>query len=71
MAFMAWLAIVFAWFGLTVLHGWREQFAWGALWSALFVLGTMHVLHPDDFIARTNIRLMQEGPTLTAIITRI
>ncbi len=63
MAFMAWLAIVFAWFGLTVLRGSREQFAWGALWSALFVLGTLHVLNPDDFIARTNIRLMQEGRT--------
>ncbi len=61
MAFMVFLAIVFAWFGLTVLRGVREQFAWGALWSALFVLGTLHVLNPDDFIARTNIRLMQEG----------
>ncbi len=61
MAVMAWLAIVFAWFSLTVLRGVREQFAWGALWSALFVLGTLHVLNPDDFIARTNIRLMQEG----------
>ena len=61
MAFMIWLAIVFAWFGLTVLRGVREQFAWGALWSALFVVGTLHVLNPDDFIARTNIRLMNEG----------
>ncbi len=63
MAFMSWLAIVFAWYGLTVLRGMREQFAWGALWSALFVLGTLHILNPDDFIARTNIRLMQEGRT--------
>lgn len=61
MAFMVWLGIVFVWFSLTVLRGVREQFAWGALWSALFVLGTLHVLNPDDFIARTNIRLMQEG----------
>ncbi len=63
MAFMIWLAIVFGWFSLTVLRGMREQFAWGALWSALFVLGTLHVLNPDDFIAKTNIRLMQEGRT--------
>lgn len=61
MAFMSWLAIVFVWFSLTVLRGAREQFAWGALWSALFVIGTLHVLNPDDFIARTNIRLMNEG----------
>ncbi|MBX7170740.1 MAG: DUF4173 domain-containing protein [Pyrinomonadaceae bacterium] len=66
MAFMAWLAIVFVWFGLTVLRGTREQFAWGALWSALFVLGTLHVLSPDDFIARTNIRLMHEGRSFDA-----
>lgn len=61
MVFMSWLAIVFAWFTLTVLRGAREQFAWGALWAALFVVGTLHVLNPDDFIARTNIRLMNEG----------
>lgn len=66
MAFMIWLAIVFAWFGLTVLRGVREQFAWGALWSALFVVGTLHVLNPDDFIARTNIRLMNEGRSFDA-----
>ncbi len=63
MAFMMWLALVFVWFGLTVLRGMRQQFAWGALWSALFMLGTLHVLNPDDFIVRTNVRLMQEGRT--------
>ncbi len=61
MAFMIWLALVFVWFALTVLRGVREQFAWGALWSAVFVIGTLHVFNPDDFIVRTNVRLMQEG----------
>ncbi len=61
MVFMVWLALVFAWFALTVLRGARRQFAWGALWSAFFVVGTLHVLNPDDFIVRTNVRLMQEG----------
>jgi hypothetical protein len=61
MAFMIWLALVFLWFVLTVLRGVREQFAWGALWSAVFVIGTLHVFNPDDFIVRTNVRLMQEG----------
>lgn len=61
MAFMIWLALVFVWFTLTVLRGQREQFAWGALWSALFVVGILHVLNPDDFIVRTNVRLMREG----------
>ncbi|NNE97980.1 MAG: DUF4173 domain-containing protein [Pyrinomonadaceae bacterium] len=61
MVFMIWLAMVFTWFLMTVLRGMRSQFAWGALWSGLFLLGTLHVLNPDDFIVRTNIRLMQEG----------
>ncbi|MCY7344745.1 MAG: DUF4173 domain-containing protein [Pyrinomonadaceae bacterium] len=61
MVFMIWLALVFAWFALTVLRGAREQFAWGALWAAFFVVGTLHVLNPDDFIVRTNVRLMHEG----------
>ena len=27
------------------------------------MVGTLHVLNPDDFIVRTNVRLMQEGRT--------
>lgn len=61
MAFMIWLALVFVWFSLTVLRGFRQQFAWGALWSAFFVIFTLHALNPDDFIVRTNVRLMREG----------
>jgi hypothetical protein len=61
MVFMIWLALVFLWFALTVLRGAREQFAWGALWAAFFVVGTLHVFNPDDFIVRTNVRLMHEG----------
>jgi hypothetical protein len=61
MIFMSWLAIVFVWFALTVLRGARQYFAWGALWSAFFILGVTNFLNPDDFIVRTNIRLMQQG----------
>ncbi|MGQ0542065.1 MAG: DUF4153 domain-containing protein [Blastocatellia bacterium] len=61
MIFMIWLAIVFIWFGATVLRGVRQHFAWGALWSAFFVLGATNVLNPDAFIVRTNIALMQQG----------
>lgn len=59
--FMSWLAIVFIWFAATVLRGYRQYFAWGALWSAFFVIGAAHVLNPDEFIARTNIALMRQG----------
>ena len=61
MAVMILLALIFVWFTLTVLRGTRQNFAWGALWLTLFTLGTLHVLNPDDFIVRTNARLMQEG----------
>ena len=61
MIFMTWLAIVFIWFTLTVLRGARQYFAWGALWSAIFVLGATHFLNPDKFIVQTNIALMKQG----------
>ena len=61
MIVMIWLAIVFVWFGVTVLRGARQYFAWGALWSAFFVLGATHVLNPDEFIVKTNLALMREG----------
>lgn len=61
MVFMTWLAIVFVWFGATVLRGARKHFAWGALWSAFLILGATHVLNPDAFIVKTNLTLMQQG----------
>ena len=59
--FMLWLAVVFIWFGGTVLRGSRQYFAWGALWSAFLLLGATHVLNPDEFIVKHNISLMREG----------
>lgn len=61
MVVMIWLAVVFLWFAGTVLRGAREKFAWSALWSAIFLLGALHFVNPDEYIVRTNIRLMQEG----------
>lgn len=61
MIFISWLAIVFVWFGATVLRGARNHFAWGALWSAFLILGATHVLNPDAFIVKTNIALMHQG----------
>lgn len=61
MIFMTWLAIVFVWFGATVLRGARQHFAWGALWSAFLILGATHVLNPDAFIVKTNVALMHQG----------
>lgn len=61
MVVMIWLAVVFVWFGWTVLRGQRNNFAWGALWSAIVVLGATNLMNPHDFIARKNIQLMQQG----------
>lgn len=59
--FMSWLALLFVWFGVTVLRGSRQYFACGALWSAFLILGGTHVLNPDEFIVKTNIALMERG----------
>jgi len=61
MVFMTWLAIVFAWFAVTVLREKRNHFAWGALWAAALVLGATNLMNPDAFIARTNLQLMERG----------
>ncbi|MFN2412839.1 MAG: DUF4153 domain-containing protein [Pyrinomonadaceae bacterium] len=61
MVFMVWLAVVFAWFAVTVLRNARNHFAWGALWSAIVILAATNLMNPDAFIARTNIQLMQQG----------
>ncbi|MDX6710051.1 MAG: hypothetical protein QOH96_1067, partial [Blastocatellia bacterium] len=60
-AFMGWLALVFVWFSVTVLRGHRERFAWGALAAGLIVMSTLHVLNPDSFIVRTNIKHAAEA----------
>jgi hypothetical protein len=51
-AFMLWLAIVFAWFTLTVLAARPRPFALGLVSSAYAVLFTLNVLNPDALVAR-------------------
>jgi hypothetical protein len=61
MVVMTWLAVVFIWFAVTVFRGARKHFAWGALWSAIVILGATNLMNPDAFIARTNLNLMEQG----------
>lgn len=61
MVFLAVLAAVFVWFAGTILVGLRQKFAWGMLWIALFTLGILNIMNPEDFVLRTNIQLMQQG----------
>jgi hypothetical protein len=60
-AFMAWLAPVLAWFALSVLAGRRERFMPGALSLGLVTILTLHLVNPDQLIARTNLERMMEG----------
>ncbi len=53
-AFMGWLAVVFAWFALTVLRGKRQYFACGAMVAGFVLIAALHVLNPDAFIVRVN-----------------
>ncbi len=59
--FMAWLAVVFIWFGLTVLRGLRERFTFGAVVAGFVVIFTLQAINPDDLIIRTNLSLAQSG----------
>lgn len=61
MVVMVWLAVVFVWFALTVFRDARSKFAWGALWSAIVILGATNLMNPDAFIAQTNLSLMHQG----------
>jgi hypothetical protein len=50
-----WLAVVAAWFSVTVLRGRRHAFAVGALVSGFVATFALNVLNPDALIARTNV----------------
>ncbi len=50
-----WLAVVCAWFAVTVLRGKRHAFAVGALATGFAATLALNVLNPDALIARTNV----------------
>ncbi|MCA9826106.1 MAG: DUF4173 domain-containing protein, partial [Dehalococcoidia bacterium] len=60
-AFMAWLALMFAWLLVTVIRGRHEQFPFGAAVAGFLVLGGLNLLNPDAFIARTNLSRAEIG----------
>ena len=52
---IVWLAVVSAWFAVTVLRGRRHAFAMGALVAGFAATFALNVLSPDALIARTNV----------------
>ena len=65
-AFMGWLAVVFAWFGATVLRGRRERFAFGAAVAAFCAVLALHVVNPDAMIVRANLAHARQGHAFDA-----
>ncbi len=59
--FMAWLAAVFVWFGLTVLRGLRERFTFGAVMAGFVAIFALQTINPDGLIIRTNLSLAKSG----------
>ena len=53
--FMGWLAIVFAWFGLTVLRGRTRDFAAGMTITGFLTLAGLNVVNPEALVARAAI----------------
>jgi hypothetical protein len=53
-AFMGWLALVFVWFGATVLRNRRQPFVSGAFGLGMGVLLLLNALNPDALIVNTN-----------------
>jgi len=69
--FMVWLAVVFAWFLITL---WRrpDRFAIGAFVAALGFLITMNAVNPDAFIVERNLARYQITDKLDATyLTRL
>jgi hypothetical protein len=60
-AFMIWLAVVFAWFAMTVLRGRPARFAFGAVVSGWVILGALNVANPSALIMRTNLARLAQG----------
>ena len=65
-AFMGWLAVVFAWFGWTVLRGRRALFASGAALAGFCALLALHIVNPDAAIVRANLDLARRGHAFDA-----
>ena len=65
-AFLAWMALLIVWFGLTVLQGERRRFPFGAILAGYGVLLCLNVLNPDALVAQVNINRAQATGTFDA-----
>lgn len=61
LAMLAWLAWAAGFLAATLLPGRRPYFAGGAVAGALAILLGLHLLNPDDFVARHNLARAAKG----------
>lgn len=61
-SFMLCIALLLVWMGVTVFTGRRERFVAGLIATAVVAVVVLHVVNPDDHIARTNIAREATGP---------
>lgn len=54
--FMCWLALVFAWFGFTVLRGRTRDFAAGMTITGVLTLAALNVVNPEALVARATVQ---------------
>ncbi len=66
-AFMLWLAVVLAWFVVTVLTGRRGYFMGGALVAGVLLIAGLNASNPSDWIARQNLAHAQAGHGFDAV----
>jgi len=62
--FMSWLALVFVWFGATVLRGRGQRFVAGVLFSGWGTLIALNVADPSGLVARSNVARAATGKEL-------
>ena len=63
-AVLVWAGVALAWLGVTVLRSKAERFAFGAMVSALAVLGALNVVNPDAIVVRVNLARAESGQEL-------
>jgi hypothetical protein len=54
-AILVWLALLVAWFGITVLRGCRTEFALGALFSGYVLVAFLHFVNPTAIAVRSHL----------------
>jgi hypothetical protein len=67
--FMGWLALVFAWFAVTVLRGRARDFAAGMTITGFATLAALNVVNPDALVARVNVRRAAQALYVTDSVT--